>query len=631
FYVTGYRADRAFYLLSSSERDIGLEGGTTDFGPNASFALKMYPSEQVTLQYELKAYFPEDITIEFESGNENIVTINNKGRVTAVAEGMSAVTVKVLMDGKSTYYEQTIRVTVKDPYERSGPYLMSYRGAGDKDGVVVIPADKHYTEIQQYAFSGYEYVAKGPNDEISDEEPGNTKPMYIGRGVTIKKVVIPEGVKAIGAYAFAGLIQLEEVVIPTTCTKIAQGAFYGCVNLKKVTGLENVKLINQNAFYDCMLGYDEDIKLDKVIAIGNYAFANNTSLKKVTLPASAQSIGIGAFSGDIMLSEVAFKGYSVNSVKLGADAFKGCQSLTTIEINAPVISEDVFSSCVALRKVKLGKDVSVIGQNAFYGTRITKFEIDPANTAIKTAVDDTAIVSFDGTKLIAVAPKTDGVFTLDGVTEIGEYAFRSNANITAVNMPAVTKVGNSAFRGCTKLATHDLGTLTEVGSYAFANTAITTLPTVASWTNVGEFAFSGTRISKVDIPEDAVISPYTFQNCYFITEVTVGNGAELGEGAFRSVNTEASKSSLANLTIGDDVTIGDGAFYGAIKLQSVTLGERAKIGKLSFYNTSSLATIDLSKAISIGDFAFSASVGAKGSPLVTVELSSGEEWSTVAL
>ena len=54
------------------------------------------------LNYKLDAYFPNETTVAFETSNENIVTINEYGQVTAVAEGFASVTMKVLQDGRST-------------------------------------------------------------------------------------------------------------------------------------------------------------------------------------------------------------------------------------------------------------------------------------------------------------------------------------------------------------------------------------------------------------------------------------------------------------------------------------------------------------------------------------------------
>ena len=76
-------------------------------------------------------------------------------------------------------------------------------------GKVVFPSTLHVTDIGQYAFSNFDYVPKGPEDEISEDAPEATKIMYLGDD-TITEIVIPEGVKSIGAYAFrkSGLTSL---------------------------------------------------------------------------------------------------------------------------------------------------------------------------------------------------------------------------------------------------------------------------------------------------------------------------------------------------------------------------------------------------------------------------------------
>ena len=60
-----------------------------------------------------------------------------------------------------------------------------------------------------------------------------------------------------------------------------------------------------------------------------------------------------------------------------------------------------------------------------------------------------------------------------------------------------------------------------------------------------------------------------------------------------------------SLTIGDNVQLGEGAFYGAAELSEVKLGKNAEIGDYAFYNTAKLEKIDLSKVKSIGAYAFS--------------------------
>ena len=68
--------------------------------------------------------------------------------------------------------------------------------------------------------------------------------------LTVKKVVLNEGITYIGKYMF-NESDIEEVVIPATVEKIGQSAFYCCENLKSVTLNEGLVRIMDCAFSEC--------------------------------------------------------------------------------------------------------------------------------------------------------------------------------------------------------------------------------------------------------------------------------------------------------------------------------------------------------------------------------------------
>ncbi len=70
----------------------------------------------------------------------------------------------------------------------------------------------------------------------------------------IESVTIPSSVKSIGVGAFEYCTGLTSVVIPSGVTKIGREAFYGCQKLKGVVIPSSVTSIGEKAFYDC--GYD---------------------------------------------------------------------------------------------------------------------------------------------------------------------------------------------------------------------------------------------------------------------------------------------------------------------------------------------------------------------------------------
>lgn len=649
FEITGFKTNKAYYGLSSEDREIGETGNTILFGD--SYTLSMFPSESVTLQYVLDTYFKGEgeTTVEFKSSNDK-VTVDSDGTIVAQKKGSANISVTVYYnDGEKQSREafKNISVTVKDPFKITSIYLYNYKGLG---GTVEIPADRGLTTIYDYAFSNYEYVEKDTSqgDVIDDEDPYLIKQAYIGED-TITKVIIPEGVTTINQYAFANLSALTEVVLPTTLTKIGVGAFYDCKKLSKIN-LENVQFINENAFANCESL--KEVNLNNVVAIGNYTFSN-TSLSVVTLPKTSQSLGIGAFYGCNELLNVEF---AASKMKIGTQAFMNCKNLTKININAAVVSAYAFASCEKLSDVTLGKDVAVIGQYAFAETAVESFKISPLNESIKTSTDGKFIYSKDGKEVMLVAPNVKGTVKLDdSVTTIALGAFAGNVAVNTIIANNVEVVSNYAFANCTNLRTVTMPKVTEIGDYAFLQaTNLKTLPDFTNVKTIGAYAFyacgvsstidaSGVGITEVNIPENCKVGELAFAAMEKLEKVTVGNGAQLGDGAFFMTIgttytaydyvveggktytyyhfdvTKNNTSSLKEVVIGDDVTIGMMAFANNMALTTLTLGEGVKVGERAFYNDVELETVDLSKVESVGDYAFS------GQRLNDLTSSKGEE------
>ncbi len=634
FELEGFNTVYAFYIMSNEDRDIGETGDTTLFSGDR-YSVALYPNEKISLNYKLDAFFPEETEVEFISGNENIVTVDENGNVTAIGEGYTSITVRVVQDGKPTLSSKSISIEVKDPYVRTGPTLNNYYGAGSMNtGKVIIPEDMLFTQIGQFAFSNYNYIPKDleAGDVIDEEEPDSTKIAYIGNDF-IKEVIIPEGVESIGPYAFAGLTELTRVVLPSTLETIEYGAFFGCTKLTEIKGLENVKLINKYAFQNCDI--TTNLKLTNIHAVGDYAFAGNKNLTSIAFSKTLSSIGERAFAGALKLKS--FDVSMCGNVKYGPFVFSDCKALEEITINSGVIPNGAFYMCDSLTTLNIGKDVSFIGEYALSGTAISAFNVAAGNTVYKPSEGNKQyLLSFDGSTLLMVAPRAKDTFTLSGVTKIGYGAFAGNTGIVKVDMPDVTYIDSYAFSECTKLEEFNFGSLTFIGDYAFLLTKITALPSFDNslLTSIGKYAFAFTKLEEVVIKDGMKIGDFAFTECVNLHTVKIGDNVTLGEGVFMRVLTrldpetgaamnykvspitivEGGKtynfyyyeylSALTTLEIGKNVTVGTGAFAGAAKLESVTLGEGAILGEMAFYNCPELKSIDLSGATVIGKMAF---------------------------
>ena len=109
--------------------------------------------------------------------------------------------------------------------------------------------------------------------------------------------------------------------------------------------------------------------LDKtytVVAIGDGAFKDCTSLTSITIPNSVTYIGTSAFDGCSGLTSVDIP----NSVTfMGDRAFAYCSSLTSVTIANGVtsIGEHAFENCNSLTSLTIPNSVTSIGDYAFDG------------------------------------------------------------------------------------------------------------------------------------------------------------------------------------------------------------------------------------------------------------------------
>ena len=620
FTVNGYTTVKAFYMVNSSDKLLGDDGNIRFF--ENDFSLSMYPSESVSLNYTLDAFFPKETTVAFESGNDSIVKINEQGVVTAVSEGFSSVTVKVMQDGKSTYYSQTITIEVKDPYVNQGATLTHYYGNG---GLVTIPDRLSLKEIGAFAFSNFNYVPKTA-EELAFDDAEAMKQWFIGDN-TITKVIVPEGVEKISQYAFANLTALEEVVLPSTLESIEYGAFYNCTRLEKITfsGENNLIIISQNAFEKCNL--KGTLEFPKLCVISDYAFAGNINLEGIKLSDKLWSVGKYAFAGCKSLKKAEI---SSSIVKYGEYAFTGCKALKEFVVKSAVLPTGMFYECEALESVTLDAMVNDIGEFAFLKTSVNSFNILEGNKAYKVQ-NKNYIISSDEKTLVAISPLFTDNFTKEDidnidVEKIEKGAFSHNNKLSSVTLKKVTYIGEYALASSKYIENIDFGNLTYIGNYAFFETSITKLPSFTKDTVIGKYAFAYTQIKEVNIPDGMTISEGAFSECLNLEKITIGNNVTLEKYAFNLSKDLAFKiekdtsgkrnifyyvfySPIKSITIGNNAIIGDNAFGNASSVEKITLGDNAKIGYMAFYNAQSLKeVIGLDKAIEIGGYAFSGDV-----------------------
>ena len=212
--------------------------------------------------------------------------------------------------------------------------------------------------------------------------------------MSVQNVVIPEGIREIGAFAFYNRREIDAIQFPSTLKKIGAFAFSDCTNLEALDFPNTLDWIGDYAFYECS-GVKEVRLSNELQYIGEYAFYLCSTCELI-LPDNVQEIGSGCFEGSQQLETVRWpanlKTISYQIFKdctnlqtvdlpegletIGAEAFLGCENLTQITLPSTLttIGDDAFHGCEKLMDVMLPKSLQEIGSGAFFSTDFSLIE-----------------------------------------------------------------------------------------------------------------------------------------------------------------------------------------------------------------------------------------------------------------
>ena len=536
---------------------------------NEVYALKVGDSANLS-----KKIAPEDATnqdVIWKSDNENIVTVDENGKITAVAEGEANITVTTKDQNKTA----TCKIYAM-------PQDAKFGKCGDNawwkfnDGVFTVWGNGAVTDTKD--FSAYKTKTTSVVVEKGITEVGG----FYGF-TALMNVSFPEGIEKIQDNAFYECTNIKEIILPESIKSVGNSAFQGCsaVNRlriespecsygpyyfpsfagigknglriefgKKVTVIPNIDLgpVVQHVTFE-----------GKVEKIGDSAFYGGRKLEEIELPDSVKEIGNMAFYGCEKLNSITF---GPNLTKIGKSAFEGAKGLTGLVIPEQLeeIGEDAFKGCSGLKKVEvrgnLAKQSAAFmeagteGFEVIYGGNVTSIGNLFYNSAVKS------------------------IQIPEGVEEIQDNAFYECTNIKEIILPeSIKSVGNSAFQGCSAVNRLRIESPEcSYGPYYF--------PSFAGIGKNGlriEFGKKVTVIPNIDL--GPVVQHVTFE----------GKVEKIGDSAFYGGRK------LEEIELPDSVKeIGNTAFYGCEKLSSITLGSNiTTIGYNAFYGLTNLTTVTL--------------------------------------
>lgn len=245
----------------------------------------------------------------------------------------------------------------------------------------------------------------------------------------IKKVIVNEGITALGTQLFKNCSNISEVILPEGMTSIYNGAFHGCTSLTT-------------------------IKIPSTLTdIGNYAFANT------------------------IIQNIKFDGTTDewNIIKIGTNN----SAINDTKIVQNVVEDIVLDSAMSCPSANQG----ICGNDVFY-------TISSDGTLTLTGTGTT--YNYHSQKNAPwwdIRDSITKVVIQEGVTAVGQQLFRKCTNLTQVSLPTtLTKIDNNAFIGCSNLSKITIPKgVSYIGRYAFNSTGITQAVysgNASEWSNV---------------------------------------------------------------------------------------------------------------------------------------------------
>ena len=431
--------------------------------------------------------------------------------------------------------------------------------------------------------------------EIEFNSIGGVENLYINNEL-VTDLVIPEGVKRIGDFSFAGFKGIKSVTIPNTVTDIGRSAFSGC-DLEKVDMPNSVAHIRDGAFAYC------------------------SKLKTINIPASVTQLASKVFYGcDSLIDIVIPEGVTT----IENEAFYGCDALTSVTIPQSIvsISDNAFDDCISLEYTVENNTYYLGNDNNPYlylvkcnDTAITEFKISDTTKVVNslafsecdllveinipekvTNIDflgyqNLSIMDSDRKlKVTEVSPNNqhyviiDGnLFSKDGRTLVRYYGKEGEESFEVPN--TVTNIARAAFSF----------------NYQIKNIIV---PDSVKAIDYGAF-YACTNLESILLPNDIKVIEYdTFSYCVALKNVIIPDSVlEIGSSAFLNCYM------LENIIIPDSVlSINNYAFTGCKSLKSVAFGKSSvQVYMSAFSNCKVLEkiTISLGTQIKFHNEAFS--------------------------
>ena len=340
-----------------------------------------------------------------------------------------------------------------------------------------------------------------------------------------------------------------------------------------------------------------------ITGINTQAFKNNKKLKGIIIPNTVTYVEDSLFSGCISLTDVDL-GKGITVITNGM--FYNCKNLESLTIPEQIerfydryrytgnSSDKPFEGCVNLKNIYFkAKDISWVG-----GLSLPSL----TNIVIGSTVESLPDRAFSGYKYL------ENVTFENGLLVLPNECFKNCTGLKSITLPdSMMSVGKSAFENCYNIKSVTFSeNLNTIADSAFKGcSSIENLSFNKNLREIGNNAFEECSSVKNVTFNDSLntIGESAFANCSSVEKVDLPESvSSLGTYAFAGCEGVKSVTLSSKLNY-----VNDGVFSGCNSLESVYLPDNiSEIGANSFADCTNLENIRFGKnLIHIDSYAFS--------------------------
>lgn len=571
-----------------------------------------------------------DQTVTWSSSASSVASVDNRGKVTAVAGGNAVIT------AKAGDKQATCTVTVIVPVESISldRESVTLEEEATTTLVATVKPDDATDKSVSWSSSNNEVATVEENGKVIAIKEGEaTITAKAGEKTVTCKVIVQKKFIAVTSVTLNKVeLALEkgqsEVLVATVKPDNATNK-----SVYWTSSNEEIASVDQSGIVVAKNGGGATITATSGDCKATCSLSVTVPVQSITLNKETLELEVGG-------TETLFAAVYPNDATDKTISWSSQnESVASVDQNGKVLGVSQGSSIIiaAHDNIKVNCVVTVV----HYDSNIIRFVDAKVKEKLVSAFDTNqdGELSYDEASAVSSAEAIKSAFGniktynsfdefryFTGIPQIIPEMFSGWTMLSSIALPEqIQSVGKSAFDNCVKLSTIDIPEgVTSIAESAFSgciNLISIALP--SSLTSIGSRAFSRcNNLASITIPEGvSTIDICTFYECGSLSSITIPESvSSCRDGAFFGCNNLndiyiSSLESWLNISFGDSFgthpfeynQTGGRLFLSGIEIKNVVIPTSvSKISSYAFYHCSSITSISIPESISkIGAYAFS--------------------------